>query len=213
MRHLGRTHRVSAAWLHEIFLSDNMVLNKCDTNDQAADIFTESFTDELKWRRACSLIHFGRSVKDPVAVLSESRYRRCLLLALAFRSGFVSDHLGFHLGKKKTKEPLEERHHQDSHFIDRGGHTIPMQIVKFEYYPEKVLQMMWPSPGSSPFSEDIKQNQPDQYRKNLDLFRRACFFVKHIYAFLQSTAYAPLDVIFNWQSGVGTMVDREDRVH
>eukprot|EP00971_Amphidinium_carterae_P182499 3621816-Amphidinium_carterae.1 len=46
MRHLGRTHRVSVAWLHEVFLSGNMVLNKCDTNDQSADIFTTSFTDE-----------------------------------------------------------------------------------------------------------------------------------------------------------------------
>eukprot|EP00971_Amphidinium_carterae_P267617 5308821-Amphidinium_carterae.1 len=45
MRYLGRTHRVSIAWLHEVFKGDNMILNKCDTSLQAADIFTKSFTD------------------------------------------------------------------------------------------------------------------------------------------------------------------------
>eukprot|EP00971_Amphidinium_carterae_P254284 5048029-Amphidinium_carterae.1 len=63
MRHLGRTHRVSEAWLHEVFLSGKMILNKCDTSDQAADIFTRSFTDEAKKKHACSLIHFGASIK------------------------------------------------------------------------------------------------------------------------------------------------------
>eukprot|EP00971_Amphidinium_carterae_P019647 387308-Amphidinium_carterae.1 len=76
MRHLGRTHRVSVAWLHEVFLSGNMILNKCDTNDQSADIFTKSFTDETKWRHACSLIHIGRSVKDPVAVPEEKKSKK-----------------------------------------------------------------------------------------------------------------------------------------
>eukprot|EP00971_Amphidinium_carterae_P089387 1769156-Amphidinium_carterae.1 len=50
-----------------------MVLNKCDTDDQAADIFTKSFTDEVKWKHACSLIHVGRSVKDPIAVPEDKK--------------------------------------------------------------------------------------------------------------------------------------------
>eukprot|EP00971_Amphidinium_carterae_P153800 3049331-Amphidinium_carterae.1 len=53
-----------------------MILNKCDTNDQSADIFTKSFTDETKWRHACSLIHIGRSVKDPVAVPEEKKSKK-----------------------------------------------------------------------------------------------------------------------------------------
>eukprot|EP00971_Amphidinium_carterae_P110799 2194824-Amphidinium_carterae.4 len=55
MRHLGRTHRVNVAWsleLLEVFLSDNMVLNKCDTKDQAADSFTKSFIDESGRKRS-----------------------------------------------------------------------------------------------------------------------------------------------------------------
>eukprot|EP00971_Amphidinium_carterae_P270899 5375869-Amphidinium_carterae.1 len=66
MRYLGRTHRVSIAWLHEVFKGDNMILHKCDTTPQAADIFTKSFTDVSKWKHALSLIHFGVSVGDHV---------------------------------------------------------------------------------------------------------------------------------------------------
>eukprot|EP00971_Amphidinium_carterae_P278059 5519628-Amphidinium_carterae.1 len=53
-----------------------MVLNKCDTNDQSADIFTKSFIDEVKWKHACSLIHMGRSVKDPVAIPEEKKSKK-----------------------------------------------------------------------------------------------------------------------------------------
>eukprot|EP00971_Amphidinium_carterae_P005043 101025-Amphidinium_carterae.1 len=58
-----------------------MILNKCDTNDQSADIFTKSFTDETKWKHACSLIHMGRSVKDPVAVPEEKKSKKKVVSA------------------------------------------------------------------------------------------------------------------------------------
>eukprot|EP00971_Amphidinium_carterae_P137900 2733206-Amphidinium_carterae.1 len=50
-----------------------MVLHKCDTTLQAADIFTKSFTDINKWRHALSLIHFGVSIGDHIYVPSVVR--------------------------------------------------------------------------------------------------------------------------------------------
>eukprot|EP00971_Amphidinium_carterae_P312893 6218129-Amphidinium_carterae.1 len=102
-----------------------MVLNKCDTNDQSADIFTKSFTDEVKWKHACSLIHMGRSVKDPVAVPEEKKSKKkvasaaaaiaccCLPLFQRFREEARprQEHYqsNSHFGKRKeVEEPIEE---------------------------------------------------------------------------------------------------------
>ena len=45
MRHLGRTHRVDVAWLHERFSEPELTLVYEQTKQQAADIFTKAFTD------------------------------------------------------------------------------------------------------------------------------------------------------------------------
>ena len=55
MRHIGRTHGVSIAWLWERFQHDEYDLSYCDTADQAADIYTKAFTDKFKWAHACEL--------------------------------------------------------------------------------------------------------------------------------------------------------------
>eukprot|EP00971_Amphidinium_carterae_P139182 2758165-Amphidinium_carterae.1 len=73
-----------------------MVLNKCDTADQSADIFTKSFTDEVKWKHACSLIHIGRSVKDPAAIPEEKKSER-------HRSAQEDHQRKAHFGKDKEK--------------------------------------------------------------------------------------------------------------
>ena len=40
MRHMGRTHKVDLAWLHERFTeSEQIKLSYCPTDEQAADIF------------------------------------------------------------------------------------------------------------------------------------------------------------------------------
>jgi hypothetical protein len=57
MRHLGRTHRVSVDWLHEQFMSDNIVLLYEKTDRQAGDIFTKGFTNPDKWRHAAELVN------------------------------------------------------------------------------------------------------------------------------------------------------------
>ena len=56
MRHIGRTHRVSLRWLHEVCQTPCVILRRCDTNDQAADIFTKAFTNAEQWSNVTSLL-------------------------------------------------------------------------------------------------------------------------------------------------------------
>ena len=57
IRHIGRTHRVDIAFLHECFTDDEQYkLVYVDTFDQAADIFTKAFSNADKWNHACQLI-------------------------------------------------------------------------------------------------------------------------------------------------------------
>ena len=57
MRHLGRTHKVDVAWLHERFESDDFELRYTESEQMAADIFTKGFSDPDKWTHACTLIN------------------------------------------------------------------------------------------------------------------------------------------------------------
>ena len=56
MRYLGRTHRVSVAWLHERFKSTDYDLVYEVTTRMCADIYTKAFNDKSKWDAACLLI-------------------------------------------------------------------------------------------------------------------------------------------------------------
>ena len=56
LRHLGRTHKVDLAWLHETFSDAGFNLGYIKTTDQAADIFTKAFTAPDKWFLARWLI-------------------------------------------------------------------------------------------------------------------------------------------------------------
>ena len=57
MRHLGRTHRVSVAWLHQRFAELGIDLHFEVTHRQAAEIYTKAFHEALKWIAACLLIN------------------------------------------------------------------------------------------------------------------------------------------------------------
>ncbi len=56
LRHMGRTHKVDLAWLHETMKGGNFHLRYCDTAEQAADIFTKPFPEAKKWKHACNNI-------------------------------------------------------------------------------------------------------------------------------------------------------------
>ena len=62
LRHMPRTHRVSVAWLSELIQEEEVDVQYCDTNEQAADIFTKPFTGIPKWRNALQLIGSGPSL-------------------------------------------------------------------------------------------------------------------------------------------------------
>jgi hypothetical protein len=55
LRHVGRTHRVSIKWLHEMFQGDDYKLFYEMTERQCADIFTTDFTDPDKWLHGGSM--------------------------------------------------------------------------------------------------------------------------------------------------------------
>ena len=57
MRHLGRTHAVDVAWLHERYEADVFELRYEQSENMSADIFTKAFTDKDKWAHACRLIN------------------------------------------------------------------------------------------------------------------------------------------------------------
>ena len=66
MRHLGRTHRVSVAWLHEQHrrLLYDFVIRR--SQYMAADIFTEAFAVGSRWLEVLDLI--GITVVNDVKV-------------------------------------------------------------------------------------------------------------------------------------------------
>ena len=59
MRYIGRTHRVSVAWLKEVCDTDKIALDYTASGDMAADIFTKGFAECDKWQHACQLVRIG----------------------------------------------------------------------------------------------------------------------------------------------------------
>ena len=56
-RCLPRAHRVSVAWLHEVFSHQDIDLIYQVSFKTCADIYTKAFTDASKWLAACDLIN------------------------------------------------------------------------------------------------------------------------------------------------------------
>ena len=55
IRHLSKTKGISVAWLHEICSKEDVMLRYISTSLMAADIFTKTFTDKIKWVHLCML--------------------------------------------------------------------------------------------------------------------------------------------------------------
>ena len=56
MSHLSRTHKICLGWVLERYKDGTVKLLYCDTNKQAADIFTKAFTSGEKWGSLLRLI-------------------------------------------------------------------------------------------------------------------------------------------------------------
>jgi hypothetical protein len=56
LRHIGRTHRVDLAFLHENKIKGEMDLQYCPTEYMCADVFTKHFLNMAKWEYAVTLI-------------------------------------------------------------------------------------------------------------------------------------------------------------
>ena len=57
MRHLGSTHGIHVAWMHEHANGEHSEMLQCDTTKMCADIYTKGFNEPDKWRHACNLIN------------------------------------------------------------------------------------------------------------------------------------------------------------
>ena len=55
LRHISRTHKVDLSSIHEEISKDNVKVSYCETDRQAADIFTKALAP-LKWDNALSLL-------------------------------------------------------------------------------------------------------------------------------------------------------------
>ena len=72
MRHVGRTHRVDLAFLHEAKENKHIIVNPCPTDYMCADIFTKTFTNKQKWEQVAKLI----AHVDPQVFWSNDKNRR-----------------------------------------------------------------------------------------------------------------------------------------
>ncbi len=78
MRHLGRTHRVSVAFMHECFTQPGIDLVYEMTHRQCADIYTKAFTEPAKWYAVCLLVNVvdGRKLAQLLTSFTLHNYEK-----------------------------------------------------------------------------------------------------------------------------------------
>ena len=59
MRHVGRTHGVSIAFLHEAWKAGHFVVEYVPSALQCADVFTKAFAVPLAWQAVCRLVNIS----------------------------------------------------------------------------------------------------------------------------------------------------------
>ena len=68
IRHMGRTHKVDIAWLHERIRKESMVVEVTNSEEQAADIFTKYFPagKAREWNNNLRLIGVLKAPYQPL---------------------------------------------------------------------------------------------------------------------------------------------------
>ena len=63
MTHIGRTHRISIAWLHEQLQTNEIKMYRADSELMAADIITKPFPDAKAstWRSNLALLNIAKA--------------------------------------------------------------------------------------------------------------------------------------------------------
>ena len=66
MPYINRTHRISAAWMHEVLLDSGIMMHRADSELMAADIFTKAFPETKRaiWNANLQLINIYQSSDD-----------------------------------------------------------------------------------------------------------------------------------------------------
>ena len=59
LRHVGRTHRVSLAWLHERVADKDLMLAYSESNAMRADVLTKGFSNAASWTVARMNVNVG----------------------------------------------------------------------------------------------------------------------------------------------------------
>ena len=70
LRHISRTHKVNISSVHEIVQDDNISVDYCETDKQAADIFTKALAP-MKWGNALALLGM-ECLESPTSVVRPS---------------------------------------------------------------------------------------------------------------------------------------------
>ena len=73
MRHIGRTHKVDVAFLHERFIDGDICIEATESENQSADIFTKSFVLKEKWTRARDMIATTESLGEAFKAVSRGQ--------------------------------------------------------------------------------------------------------------------------------------------
>ena len=73
MRHLARTHRVSAAWLHEHHAQEHVELGCVSTDCMVAGVFAKAIHVPAKWTDARKLIDVYGGVDEWQDVIRRHR--------------------------------------------------------------------------------------------------------------------------------------------
>ena len=61
MRHMSRTHGISVASLHELYVAGHFTVEYVPSALQAADIFTKAFSVPRQWDNVCRLVNVCRA--------------------------------------------------------------------------------------------------------------------------------------------------------